>query len=216
MTADPAARFSDEARSLVGKHAQLFDYIEEGLRYCESIPETILKREPPESEAFQQSVIFRTRLFAHTSLRRTEQLLLGLIAETNALRLDTIVTMSRSVVESCASVYYGYKRISAHKRNGQRDALDECLTRLHLGAVKFDNPTQWKAPFTVKTLMARVDEERKDDTFQDQYTWLSDFVHPNGPALNLFHVQLDKTTQTMHTKKKQRLEEEVVLKPVRF
>ncbi len=201
----PLARFSDEVRSAVGQQAKILDWIEESLRYCESIPEISLKRKPPGVETFQESVIFRTRLFAQTSIHRTEQLLLGMIAETNALRLDTMVTLARSVVENCASVYYGYRRISAHKRNGQRDAMEECLTRLHLGAVKFDNPTEWKAPFTVQTLMSRMTEEMKNDAIADQYTWLSDFVHPNGPALNFFHIQLDSAAQTMHTRKKQML-----------
>ena len=42
---------------------------------------------------------------------------------------------------------------------------------------------------------------------RDQYTWLSDFVHPNGPALSFFHQVLAPDKKTMHFRKKAPLNE---------
>jgi hypothetical protein len=80
--------------------------------------------------------------------------------------------------------------------------MDQNLDRLLLGANKFPAPNGDKvAPVSVDMALGKVDDDHKDANLREHYTWLSDFVHPNGPALNYHHQTLDEAASTVTFRK---------------
>jgi uncharacterized protein (UPF0297 family) len=179
----------DISKSLEKTHADLINQQVDYLEYGD-----------PDRLTAKQRAKLNCRLLQQVLVHRTERLMIATGQMFDSKNVYGLALIVRGHIEAVASLGYFARRLdSLHKENIDFERFEEDIANGLLGAKDaiFDRA---KAPVNILTCLEQTDKHldaelfsKKEEMFQEIYTWLSEFAHPNFCS-NKTAFTLDKET----------------------
>jgi hypothetical protein len=188
----------DISKSLEKAHSNLVtqqvDYIEYG---------------DPDRLTAEQRAKLNSQLLKQVLVHRAERLMIATGQMFDSKNLYGLALIVRGHIEALAMLGYFARRLeSLHKKNIDFERFEEDIANGLLGAKDaiFDKA---KAPVNILTCLEHADKHldaelfgKKTEMFQEIYTWLSEFAHPNFCSNKTAFV-LDKKAGRMLLRKEE-------------
>ena len=165
----------DMSKSLEEAHANLIsqrvDYIEYG---------------DPDRLTAKQRAKLNCQLLKQALLHSAERLMVATGQMFDSKNLYSLALLVRGHIEAVASLGYFARRLdSLHEGNINFERFEQDIANGLLGA-KDDIFVKARAPVNILTCLEHIDKHldaklfcKKTEMFQEIYTWLSEFAHPN-------------------------------------
>jgi hypothetical protein len=208
-------RFSAELRELFPNRSATFEIIEQLTgqwearfrQYCEVVQ--------GEFELFRQTeqATARYMVASHGAnlASRVVNLSNGVVLLLNRRNVHSVGAVARAQFESCAAAVYGERRLVPLLKKRRSDEVHRLLYRLGQGTHPASGVGHWRAigvPSLIKAMKQEADElmaptvakeglpaeaegEPYSAAIANVYGWLSEFTHPNLPALSLSMTEDD-------------------------